>query len=94
MVENWQDPSRFDFDKETIQNKRRELNISKDQTVIVFIANLGLERQLQSLIEAVSQDPKLLLIIGGSGPARTMVKKAAKRYHNIKYRYSRANPGS
>lgn len=85
VVGNWQDPEQFEFSNDVLREKRRELGIGRDQIVIVFIANLGLERQLPQLIGAVSQCPWIFLILGGDGFFRKIAEKAAKQYENIVY---------
>jgi glycosyltransferase involved in cell wall biosynthesis len=53
--------------------------------VISFIANLGRERQLPQLIDAVKDTPEMFLIIGGDGPCREIVQNSAHKYQNIIY---------
>ena len=85
VVGNWQDPAKFKFTGKEILAEKNKLNIKKDQKVICFIANLGMERQVPQLIEAVSKTPEMYLIIGGNGPCRNIVEKAAQTYENIHY---------
>src|SRR3989339_1507649 len=85
VVGNWQDPDKFMFTREQIASEREKLGISKNQKVISFIANLGPERQVPQLIEAVRQTPGIFLIIGGNGSSREMVETAAGECGNICY---------
>ena len=85
VVGNWQDPDKFKFSKEDILSEKQKLNISENQKVISFIANLGFERQVPQLIEAVKQTPEIFLIIGGSGPCKSMVEEASEQSDNIHY---------
>jgi glycosyltransferase involved in cell wall biosynthesis len=85
VVGNWKDPENFRFPREILEAERRNLQISNGQLVISFISNLGKERQLPQLIEAVADNPRLFLIIGGDGPCRDIAEEASRRYSNIKY---------
>lgn len=85
VVGNWQEPEKFVFSNERIASERKKLGISENQKVISFIANLGPERQVPQLIEAVRQTPEIFLIIGGNGSSRDIVEKAVKECTNINY---------
>jgi glycosyltransferase involved in cell wall biosynthesis len=85
VVGNWQDPEKFVFTKGQIDSERKKLGILDDQKVISFIANLGPERQVPQLIEAVRQTPGIFLIIGGNGSSRALVETAARECGNICY---------
>jgi glycosyltransferase involved in cell wall biosynthesis len=85
VVGNWKDPSQFQFPPETLKEERKRLNIFNGQLVISFIANLGMERQLQPLIAAVKGSREIFLIIGGDGPCSEIAKEASQRYANIAY---------
>ena len=85
VVGNWKDPSQFQFPPEALKEERKRLNILNGQLVILFIANLGMERQLQPLIAAVKESREIFLIIGGDGPCSEIVKEVSQRYANIAY---------
>ncbi|MBU1342495.1 MAG: glycosyltransferase family 4 protein [Proteobacteria bacterium] len=85
VVGNWQDPEKFIFTKDLVASEREKIGISKNQKVISFIANLGIERQVLQLVEAVKQTPDIFLIIGGNGACRQLVETAAKECRNIHY---------
>lgn len=85
VVGNWKDPKKFQFPKKVLEKGIKRLNIADNQLVISFIANLGTERQLPQLIEAVKNLPETFLIVGGNGPCRGLVEDAARRYPNIHY---------
>jgi len=85
VVGNWKDPSQFQFPPEALKEEKKRLNIFDGQLVISFIANLGMERQLQPLIAAVKESREIFLIIGGDGPCSEIVKEASQRYTNIAY---------
>ena len=85
VVGNWKDPSKFKFPPEFLEEEKQRLHISNDQLVISFVANLGKERQLMQLIEAVKDIPRVTLVVGGDGPSRRVVQEASRRYSNIIY---------
>lgn len=85
VVGNWQDPRSFFFSSKEKQTERYSLGISDKQIVIVFIAHLGVERQLPQLIDAVKQCPEVYLILGGDGPCRGVAEDAANNCPNITY---------
>ena len=85
VVGNWKDPDKFKFPEEILEEEKRRLHILNGQLVISFIANLGLERQLPQLIEAVKETPDTFLIVGGDGPCRNIAEDAAQRHSNIGY---------
>ena len=85
VVGNWKDPSKFEFPPEFLEEEKQRLHISNGQLVIAFVANLGKERQLKQLIEAVKETPSVTLMVGGDGPCRGVVQEASSRYSNIIY---------
>lgn len=60
--------------KEERMRKRKELGIPEDHTVLLNLGRLGTEKNLSELIKlfsiALSQNPKLTLLIVGDGPAK------------------------
>jgi len=85
VVGNWKDPSKFKFPPEFLEDEKQRLHISNGQLVIAFVGNLGEERQLTQLIEAVKETPAVTLVVGGDGPCRGVVQEAARKYSNIIY---------
>ena len=85
VVGNWKDPDIFRLPSELIMEEKKKLGISDGQLVISFIANLGMERQVPQFLEAAKETQEVFLIIGGDGPARPIVEKAAKECSNIMY---------
>ncbi len=85
VVGNWQDPEKFMFSPAEKQKIRDRFSIQKNQLVIVFIAHLGIERQLPQLIDAVKQSPDIYLLLGGYGPCENMAAQAAATHSNITY---------
>ena len=69
--------------EEERRKKRRALGIPEDHTVLLNLGRLGTEKNLPELIElfsiALSQNPKLTLLIVGDGPARTDLEELAAR---------------
>lgn len=85
VVGNWKDPEKFQFPKDIIEEEKKRLGIHNGQVVISFIANLGEERQVPQLIEAIKDIPHAFLVIGGDGPCRDRVEDASRRFPNIRY---------
>jgi glycosyltransferase involved in cell wall biosynthesis len=85
VVGNWKDPNEFKFPQEVLEKERQRLHILNGEVVISFIANLGKERQVEELVEAAKDIPKITLIVGGKGPSGGVVEDAAKRHSNIIY---------
>ncbi|MGZ3733303.1 MAG: glycosyltransferase, partial [Parachlamydiaceae bacterium] len=85
VVGNWKDPSKFKFPPSFLEEEKQRLHISNSQLVISFIANLGEERQLTQLIEAVKETPRVTLVVGGDGPCGGFVQDASRKYSNIIY---------
>jgi len=85
VVGNWKDPAKFQFPELELKKEKKRLNIADNQMVVSFIANLGDERQLPQLIEAVRGMPDMFLIVGGDGPCKGLVVDATRRHPNIHY---------
>jgi len=85
VVGNWKDPSKFKFSPDFLEEEKQRLHISNGQLVISFVANLGKERQIAPLLEAVKDTPKITLVVGGDGPCRGVVEEAARKHSNIIY---------
>lgn len=83
VVGNWKDPKKYDFPMDQINKEKERLTISDRQLVISFIANLGHERQLPQLIDAVKDNTEIFLMVGGNGPVRGLVEAAVDKYSNI-----------
>lgn len=85
IVGNWQDPALFRFDNAAIEEVRRRVGVERGATLVCYIAHLGHERQIPQLIEAVERSSGVHLLIGGNGPCRELVEKAAARNGRITY---------
>jgi glycosyltransferase involved in cell wall biosynthesis len=85
VVGNWKSPKQFAFDDAVISSVRRRLGIPERAIVIVYIAWLSAERQIEALLEAAASLTDLYLLIGGEGPLRKLVQERVKRTRNIIY---------
>lgn len=85
VVGNWKRLEDFNIAPELATKKKKELGISENKLVISYIAWFTRDQKLQELLEAVSLCPNVHLIIGGDGPCRNMVEKAAKINSNITF---------
>ena len=83
VVGNWKDPDKFIFPKEILEREKTSLKIPNGQLIVSFIANLGMERQLPQLINAVKDGREVFLIVGGDGPCKGIIEEAARKYSNI-----------
>ena len=67
--------------QEERMNKRRELGIPEDHTVLLNLGRLGTEKNLGELVElfsvALSHNSKLTMLIVGDGPARKGLEELA-----------------
>ncbi|MCM8761515.1 MAG: glycosyltransferase family 4 protein [Candidatus Omnitrophica bacterium] len=84
VVANYKEPSFFRFSTEFLQKERERLGAS-NKTIISYIANLGPERIIEPLLDAVKDDDSLFLIVGGDGVKKRVVEKAAAICRRIKY---------
>lgn len=55
-------------------------------TQICFAGRLAAEKNIESVIAAATQWPRLRFVIAGDGPLRAMVEEAAARQENLEYR--------
>lgn len=85
VVGNWKEPSKYSYPQTLLDTEKRRFGISDRQVVISFIANLGRERKVPELVSAVMEMPQVCLLVGGDGPAKETVARAAARYKNIHY---------
>ena len=69
--------------EEERREKRRALGIPEDHTVLLNLGRLGTEKNLSELIEmfsiALSQNPKLTMLIVGDGPARKALEELSEK---------------
>lgn len=61
--------------------KRQELGIGEEKSVLVNLGRVGMEKNLEEVFrffaKAVEENPKLVLLIVGDGPARSSLEKLA-----------------
>jgi len=69
--------------EEERKEKRSALGIPEDHTVLLNLGRLGTEKNLSELIElfsvALSQNPKLTMLIVGDGPARKELEELSEK---------------
>ena len=69
--------------EEERRGKRSALGIPEDHTVLLNLGRLGTEKNLSELIEmfsiALSQNPKLTMLIVGDGPARKELEELSEK---------------
>ncbi len=62
---------------------RRKLGISEEQTVLINLGRLGTEKNLEEIVymfkTAASENPSLVLMFVGDGPAKEQLEKLAKK---------------
>jgi glycosyltransferase involved in cell wall biosynthesis len=85
VVGNWKDPADFEFTPGEIARARSELGIHNGELAVCYIANLGRERRIEPLLQAVGGDDRFVCVIGGDGPQADLVRQYASRHANIRY---------
>ncbi len=85
IVGNWKNAADYTFDAEQVRQARKALGIAEDVIAISYIANLGRDRRVQPLLEAVASDKRFACVFGGSGSQADLVSRAAKEHDNIVY---------
>jgi glycosyltransferase involved in cell wall biosynthesis len=85
VIGNWKRLSEYCPDADVRRRVRRELEIPEDAVVVAYIANLGRERRIAELLEAVRDRPDVHLVIGGTGFQEQAVRQAAAASRNIHY---------
>lgn len=64
---------------------RARLGVRDDQWTLGFIANLGRERPIESMLAAVRDDPRVVWVVGGDGHHAGRMREAASRMDNVRY---------
>src|SRR6185437_2616317 len=85
VVGNWKLLSEYSLKDPIRSQVRQQLNIPGDALAVCFIANLGRERHIPELVQAIMRRPAVHLIIGGTGPQAEMVARAASTHPNIHF---------
>ena len=70
LVGNWKDPAQYTFPAQQVRRLREQLGIG-ERLAVAFIANLGRERHLEPLLEAVAVDRRFACVVGGADAWRT-----------------------
>lgn len=82
LVGNWKDAC--SYDPAEIRKVRDELKLG-GRIAIAFIANLGRERHLEPLLEAVAGDERFAAVIGGQGCLESIARSYSQRHPHICY---------
>jgi glycosyltransferase involved in cell wall biosynthesis len=85
VIGNWKRLEDYQFSEAEVKVARKELGIPENRLIISFVGYLLSSRGLLSLIQAVSSDKDVFLIIGGKGQFENEVLEATKDVENIKY---------
>ena len=82
---NWKLIEDFRLPEPIRAEVRAALHVPEDSLLVSYISNLGKERHIEELLEAVSRRPKIYLVVGGKGPVVATVQEYAQRCSNIRY---------
>jgi glycosyltransferase involved in cell wall biosynthesis len=85
VIGNWKRPQEFRFSWKQIRTVRDDLGIPQDSLVICYLGYFERSRGLLPLLEAVSSDQRLVLVIGGKGTLEKNIAAACKEARNIVY---------
>ena len=83
VVGNWKNAADYTFDADQVSAARKELGIPDDVIAISYIANLGRDRRIEPLLNAVAGDKRFACVFGGSGSQADLVSRAADAHDNI-----------
>ena len=93
VVGNWKDPSDYTLRDEDRAEMRQAMSLRNGKLAVSFIANLGPERRLTALLEAVEADKRFCCVIGGDGPQAPLARAAAERSPESVVYLGRVAPG-
>jgi len=82
---NWKAIEDFRLPEEVRAEVRAALKVPPESLLVSYISNLGKERHIEELLEAVARRPQIYLVIGGTGPSADAVREYAQKYGNIRY---------
>ena len=85
VVGNFKRLDQYMHPEPLIESARQQLGFGRETILISYIANLGKDRLLEPLIEAVAADRRFGLVIGGHGVYRDLAEQSAARFDNIRF---------
>lgn len=85
VVGNWKDIDSYNFSKQIINENKKELNIPIGKLVIAFISHLGKERKIEELLNYVSLNENVFLLLGGDGPLQKYIERNIIGKNNIRF---------
>jgi glycosyltransferase involved in cell wall biosynthesis len=85
VVGNWKRLAEYEASPGIHDEVRSQLAIPRNAIVIAYIAQLGRDRKIVELLEAIRRRPQVHLIVGGAGVQRQAVVDAAAASPNVHY---------
>jgi glycosyltransferase involved in cell wall biosynthesis len=85
VVGNWKRLAEYEASNGIRDHVRSQLAIPPNAIVIAYIAQLGRDRKIVELLEAIRRRPQVHLIVGGAGVQRQAVVDAAAASANVHY---------
>lgn len=85
VVGNWKAITDFRLGEDVAAQVRKDLGVPAGKLMAAYISNLGRERHVEELLQAVAQRPEVYLVVGGTGSSATAVAEYARKYSNILY---------
>jgi glycosyltransferase involved in cell wall biosynthesis len=85
VVGNYKRLTDYRSSEERIRQELIDLGFADDVILVTYIANLGRERLIGPLVEAIAGDRRFGLLIGGDGSQRVLARRASEAYPNIRY---------
>jgi len=85
VVGNWKALNAFRLGSDVRAQVRKDLGVPGDKLMVAYISNLGRERHVEELLQAVAQRPDIYLVVGGTGPSAAAVEEHTRKYSNILY---------
>ncbi len=85
VVGNWKRLDKFIFSEEEKAKVKEEIGIPEDKLIISYVGYFVPTRGLITLLEAVADDPEVVLVIGGKGTIESEISALASKAENILY---------
>jgi glycosyltransferase involved in cell wall biosynthesis len=82
VVGNWKNPDDFAYNAAEVMALSDKLNVN-ERLVISFLGQFNNDRVIVPLIEAVRQDPDVLLVIAGRGDQEAEIVRLAAEIDNV-----------